>query len=291
VGDCVNSVLSQTYDNIEIICVDNNSTDNTLAILNSLQSRNPTKIQVTSQPIKGAPAARNKGLSLAKGEWIQFLDADDIILENKIASQINSAKPSSVEVIVSDYQRMNNSLTDTIAVKTLNEITKETVNYCISNIIITGNPLYKKEIFEKYGGWDESLKSAQDWELNLRLALNNVSFCYVEGIFLLSREVPDSISSNWKTVSIQASRVLLKHFDYLKSTFLTDKSKSKITNTHYESLRFCKDESLKEDIINSLKRTSYNYLKYLTFYKRVLIKALGLKHTIEIEKRIHPSVI
>jgi len=81
----IQSALDQTWANKEIIIVDDGSKDNTLAIAKGFESEIVT---VLSQENKGASAARNKGLSVAKGEYIQFLDADDLLSPNKIAAQL-----------------------------------------------------------------------------------------------------------------------------------------------------------------------------------------------------------
>lgn len=79
------SVLDQTYKNLELLLVDDGSTDESLAIAQGFASE---KVKVLHQQNAGASAARNKGLNEAKGEYIQFLDADDLIAPEKIAFQL-----------------------------------------------------------------------------------------------------------------------------------------------------------------------------------------------------------
>ena len=73
---CLNSVISQTLKEIEIICVDDGSTDNTNAILKAFSEKDQ-RITVIHQQNAGAGAARNNGLRRAKGKYLSFLDADD----------------------------------------------------------------------------------------------------------------------------------------------------------------------------------------------------------------------
>lgn len=86
IEETINSAINQTWANKEIIIVDDGSTDNSLRIARNFEC---DSVKVLSQQNKGASAARNTGLKEAKGEYIQFLDADDLLSKNKIESQIN----------------------------------------------------------------------------------------------------------------------------------------------------------------------------------------------------------
>lgn len=86
INETINSALQQTWPNKEIIIVDDGSTDDSLTIAKKFES---DAVKVFSQTKKGASAARNKGLAEASGDYIQFLDADDLISANKIEEQMN----------------------------------------------------------------------------------------------------------------------------------------------------------------------------------------------------------
>ena len=83
--ETVNSALNQTWQNIEIVLVDDGSTDHSLAIAKSFQS---SRIKVIAQPNQGASAARNRAIQEAQGDFIQYLDADDLLNPTKIEDQI-----------------------------------------------------------------------------------------------------------------------------------------------------------------------------------------------------------
>ena len=85
IGETITSALNQTWENKEIIIVDDGSTDNSLAIVKKFESQ---IVKVFTQKNTGAGTARNKGLTEAKGDFIQFLDADDILSPDKIVSQL-----------------------------------------------------------------------------------------------------------------------------------------------------------------------------------------------------------
>ena len=81
--------MNQSYRNIEIIIVNDGSTDSSLKFLTNFNNRG---VRIITQNNKGAAAAWNAGLNIATGDYIQFLDADDIVASNKIESQINYYK-------------------------------------------------------------------------------------------------------------------------------------------------------------------------------------------------------
>ena len=101
---CIESVLSQDYPNLEIIVVDNGSTDNTPEILASFGN----KIKCLKEEKGGASASRNKGLRAARGEFIAFLDSDDFYLPGKISLSVRKLQEDhSVSLVYTDYVRVN----------------------------------------------------------------------------------------------------------------------------------------------------------------------------------------
>lgn len=105
---CLDSVVRQTLRDIEIICVDDGSTDSSLEILREYRARDP-RIQVLTQANVNAGAARNRGLDLAKGEYLSFLDADDFFDPEMLEQAYARAKSSDAEILVF---RCNNYITE-----------------------------------------------------------------------------------------------------------------------------------------------------------------------------------
>ncbi len=91
ISETLKSALAQTWPNKEIIVVDDSSKDQTLAVARKFES---DQVKVFTHPNQGAAATRNKAYSLSKGDYIQYLDADDLINPNKIASQLEALGPS-----------------------------------------------------------------------------------------------------------------------------------------------------------------------------------------------------
>ncbi|HIK16972.1 MAG TPA: glycosyltransferase family 2 protein [Leptolyngbyaceae cyanobacterium M33_DOE_097] len=98
--ETVDHCFQQSYRNIEIIIIDDGSKDDSLEIIKSFGD----KVIWKTGPNRGGCHARNQGFSLAKGDYIQFLDADDVILPDKIKCQVECLKSSSADVVYSDWR-------------------------------------------------------------------------------------------------------------------------------------------------------------------------------------------
>lgn len=168
VSEALDSVLAQTYPDIEIICVDNGSADNTALILEKYLRKHPDKIKIISQKNSGAPAARNAGLKIAKGEFIQFLDADDLLLPSKIEHQVNlilKGKKKPDFVAGNEYWRkldgteiVDHQFSD----DPWYDLVHGALGYTCSNLWNAGS-------LRRINGWNENLKSSQEIDIIFRL--------------------------------------------------------------------------------------------------------------------------
>lgn len=98
---CLDSILSQTLSDIEVICVDDGSTDNSLKILYDYQ-RKDNRIHVVSQENAGPGAARNKGIELSQGEYIGFVDADDFIEKDMYRKMVSRAEKYNADIVIAN---------------------------------------------------------------------------------------------------------------------------------------------------------------------------------------------
>lgn len=101
--DCLDSILRQTYPSIEIICINDGSTDNSLEILNEYKNKD-SRITVISQTNSGLSAARNTGLEVAKGEWVTFVDSDDCIHNKFIERTVFAANHTNSSLVTTRYK-------------------------------------------------------------------------------------------------------------------------------------------------------------------------------------------
>jgi glycosyltransferase involved in cell wall biosynthesis len=162
ISECVESVYKQSMVPFEVICIDNNSTDGTWEELERLKIHFRDLI-ILKESKPGAPAARNRGLRVARGEWIQFLDADDVLLPEKIAAQQSMLEhDQSVAFIAASYEIVDpNGKLSTFIVEEGNKWEKlidGSLGCTISN-------LFSRDLLVKAGGWSENQKSSQEYRL------------------------------------------------------------------------------------------------------------------------------
>jgi glycosyltransferase involved in cell wall biosynthesis len=169
VARAIESVINQTFSDWELLLINNNSTDETGAILLKYQTQHPDKVRILFENKKGAPLARNRGLWESKGEWIQFLDADDEIVPDKLEHQYQLAITMNPPFIASTYQMLGKD-----HFKTINEIRhvdKDDVWSAIitSNLGITSANLWNRQMLYAVNGWDETLIASQEYDLMFRI--------------------------------------------------------------------------------------------------------------------------
>lgn len=287
IAECVDSVLKQTYLPQEIICVNDGSTDNTRVVLTQLEQMHAPLLKVIHSENKGASAARNIGLKAASGDIIQFLDADDLLIPDKFEKQVKGFE-GLTEMVVSDWAEKNNSLDTVTASNSFSDIEHNPLETAVKKIIITGNPLYKKETVQKIGGYDESLGSAQDWDFHIRLVLANAAIRYVPGTYFIHRKVEGSVSSDWIKVSIQASDVLIRLKPALQeSKWMNAVTKQYIAAIHTDSAIHSKEKNRAADYINEIVEWSAgNYSFINNRLKRLAISVVGIRPVIKMQRAI-----
>ncbi|MFM9984872.1 MAG: glycosyltransferase family 2 protein [Flavobacteriales bacterium] len=165
--ECVQSCLQQTaVALLEIIVVDNNSIDKTHAIALQLQAANADKITVLQAFKKGAGAARNCGLQVAKGEWIQFLDADDLLKPEKIAGQMALIDTSheNPAFVAAAYERLKTN-GKVIPKKMVTRSPFMNLLWGYGACGITSSNLWNRDLLLRTGGFDETKSSSQEARL------------------------------------------------------------------------------------------------------------------------------
>lgn len=198
IEECISSLLSQSYKEIEIIIVDDGSTDNSLTIARQYESE---IVHVFSQQNKGACAARNYGFEMSKGEYVQFMDADDTIEKNKIELQIERLRQFSFRsdvVAFCKWQYLENPEVR------LNERLCKDYDHPVDmlvDFILCPHWMYPhaylvhRKLVEQVGGWDVCILKNQDGEFFARVTQSASKMLFVEGTSVLYRsQTPGSLS-------------------------------------------------------------------------------------------------
>lgn len=186
----VNSVLKQTFSDLECLIVDDGSTDNTRQVAEQLMAGD-SRIKYFYKENGGVSSARNFGFRQAQGEWIQFLDSDDWINEDKIRFQLSCREGINQNntVFYSDYERVYLNKEQNITDRQLNIVGSLTREQLIQRLLIpdflADSPfpvlqqclLLNRNVFQKKM-FDESLKALQDRDFPLDLAIAEVDFVY-----------------------------------------------------------------------------------------------------------------
>jgi len=220
----VNSVLSQDYHDLELICVDDGSRDNTLEVLESMRPDIERRMpfQLIFQENAGANAARNAGIAQSSGTYIQFLDADDELLPGKISSQISLAQSSSLpSIVVGGYarQRANGDIlfTRKYTDQDQSRMWQLLLN---TNLGITSSNLFLAEAVRSVQGWNPEMKSSQEYDLMFRILQHGGTLTFDSGVHtcVLHRETGSISRTNEGANAERYIGLRLRIRDHLKST-------------------------------------------------------------------------
>ena len=194
-AESVASAAGQSYPNVEVVVVDDGSTDGSVEVARSFEGRG---VKVFEQANSGACAARNAALERSGGAYVKFLDADDVLLPGAVAAQVaaldgepenvasfgmavrcdaalrplRGGRPPSV-----DYEGRVGS-----------EDLAERLAFLLERNIQTSRPLHRRPLLERVGGFDTQLKAGQEYDLHMRMVVSGVRFKFVPEVGVLNRD-------------------------------------------------------------------------------------------------------
>ncbi|WP_179348059.1 glycosyltransferase family 2 protein [Winogradskyella pacifica] len=211
--ETLESAFNQTHQNIEVIAIDDGSADGSYEYLQSLQH---PKLTLIKNKGKGACSARNYGLELASGDYIQYLDADDLLSPNKIEAQLEIFKTYGDDIIVNGaWGRFYDNPNDVQwATQHLSKDFEKALDWLVASWMgkgMTTNSawLTHRNLIENAGPWDERLTINQDGEFFSRVLMQAkaIKFCKAAKMYYRSG-LPGSISQSKKTQAKAASLLL-----------------------------------------------------------------------------------
>lgn len=192
------SVAQQDHRPLEIIVVDDGSTDGTPQAVAAWTDANAAKagleVRLVVQPNAGAPAARNRGVLESRGALLQFLDSDDQLTPNKIRLQVEALSRNEIaDFAYSPVREMENPAR-IIYCQTEMSPRRMVLKQIVVPAFQTASPLIRRSAMQRLGRWDEEIAPMEDWELFSRAALMGLSGAYVPEAAVLHRmDVPDRL--------------------------------------------------------------------------------------------------
>lgn len=301
---CLNSVINQTYNNIEIILIDDGSEDKSKQICDDY-AKTDTRIKVIHKKNEGVSKARNIGIDISKGEFITFIDSDDYIDKNYIEELYNLCVRTNSDIVIcgvkdEDYNgnivNVSNEMT-----KELNkrEMLKELLNekYFFS---VCWAKIYKKEVIENIR-FNENMKIAEDLDFLYNL-LCNINCVYIDTTkklyHFLIREgsaTRNGFNENWKKEIELCKKIITDVFkeypdieDYAVKRYFRVVMNSIIielkTSNNKDTVNY-----LKNKLIEFKKQIRHNCLigkKQKIFFYIVLINPFILKCILGIKKKL-----
>lgn len=204
----IDSILQQTWKNLEVIVVDDGSTDSTEEVME--QYRDDTKVIYIKNENQGQPKAKNCGIKNTKGDFIAFCDADDFWEKNKLELQIPQFANPKVGVVYSEVSFIdehNNRYTkDDHEVRYSGKVTNQML---IENFVPFGTSVIRRECINQNGIFDEEFRMGIDWDLWLRYSLD-WEFVYVPQQTYVYRVWSGQMSNNYRGRYDHANRILRK---------------------------------------------------------------------------------
>lgn len=181
IGRTLESILGQTYRPIELILVDNGSSDGSLAACQAFRQRHDSesfRVIVLEERKKGANAARNTGLAAATGAYVSFYDSDDEMLPDRLTDTIADLRQSGADLVAFPV-----TFSDERGETSRKHVRPETsvANQLLTNSLATQNFVARTELIRRIGGWDETLFRWQDWELGLRIMAASPRIRWITG--------------------------------------------------------------------------------------------------------------
>lgn len=210
IKNTLESVLMQTYDNFEILFVDDGSTDKTKEVISSFSD---SRLKYFYQNNKGVSEARNYGIKLSSGEYIALLDTDDLWDAEKLESQVRRiTEDKSSFFVYSNYCIIdeNNAVTE--------EVKLGKVTDALRSLLLKGNVigppsgvLVKREIFRKAGGFDPCLSVAADWDMWIRIA-SKYPLTHLEEVLFKYRRHSNNMHLNLTAMEHDVGKIFDKFF-------------------------------------------------------------------------------
>jgi len=222
------SALGQTYKNIEIVVIDDGSTDKTAQIVKLIYS---PKIVYIYQENQGLGAARNNGIKASKGQYITFLDADDYYLSEKIEKQVEflQNRPDD-QVVYCDFISFYSKAPLKFLKKIHKKLSGDVLKYLLKSCFINPNTIMlKRQVLENVGLFNEQRYYPEDWKIWLDISLAGFKFSYLDEALVVIEMREESLTRMENRLSYVRNtlkmfeEIFLKMDDNEKNTYQAER--------------------------------------------------------------------
>ncbi|AMB44409.1 glycosyltransferase [Methylobacterium sp. AMS5] len=218
IRSALDSVLGQGEVVAQVVVVDDGSTDETCAVVAGLVDRRIKLVVNAGKP--GPSGGRNTGGACATGDWLYFVDADDLLRPNALTALLAAASAyPDAGVVYGDYGRINETgqpvgrrgalralrSLRTVPNKPSGDVLREAL---AGNFMIVGAPIIRREVFQAVGGFNETIRYCEDWEAWCRIAAM-ARFHYVAGLVVLDYRMHDSSAMHRRVLTLADFRASL----------------------------------------------------------------------------------
>lgn len=177
IRESIISILNQSYKKIEVIVIDDGSTDKTKEVIDSIGRK---EVKYFFQDNSGACVARNKGMELASGKYIMFMDSDDLLHKDKIKVQVNAIKKDKTPFAICDFEYVDKNNQVLKKQKNSGSIHDKVINF-ESPFIMTS--LIKKDSIPSTLRWNKNILRNQDMDFFFKYFIINKSWSYTPGYY------------------------------------------------------------------------------------------------------------
>lgn len=212
-AEAIESVQNQTYTNWELVIVDDGSKDNSVDVIQKYAAGDQRIRLLVNATNKGVSASRNEGLKVGKGDFICFLDSDDIFLPNKLADQVACLLQNSSLDLVYANQLVGDEKLNVID---KNEYFVPSIELrefmSIRNLFSPISVMLRRELVEKVGGFDTRLIGGEDWDYWIRCS-EKTAFYHIQKTVAMYRQHATQSHNNIAKMKAARARVIKKHFN------------------------------------------------------------------------------
>jgi glycosyltransferase involved in cell wall biosynthesis len=282
IDQCIQSVVSQTYRDFEIIVINDGSTDNTDEIIQPYLCDD--RIRYVKQTNAGQANAKNTGIKKSNGQFIAFLDADDVWEKSKLEKQIKLFQNAKIGVVFSRAKYINEKGEHLNYKSTLKYLEPKsgnvTTHLFYDNFVPFSSSVVRHECFDKYGCFDETLEMAIDWDLWLRLSVG-YQFEFINEPLLFYRighagQMSRDINKRYLCLDRIINNFTMRNHNLLPDSMVRDAMSYKYCGRGYYYRSFDPLKSLKYYLL-AIKNNPLKKDAYIGFLKSVLINSL-LRH-------------